>query len=308
MTNERVDDETMAAFLDGTLSASERGRVLRILSESPDAHEDFVETAAVASAVRDAAPSGLDTSGKPARWRLTTRAAVSLLAAASIVGIAFLARRDGGADPMTMARSLALAEQEGPGTLDRSLGTGWDQPAWSTLRGATGAVAGRGLPARLGVRTVQLEAAATARDSVAHRRVAASLVELLAQVEGSGPLAGRVAGAIAESAADRAALSAQLRRLSGGEVAFDFGAWIEVLQLSTRTSAGRRTPPDVGEPLEQLESLRRVVERLRRGGDAATWEPAIAPLVPLLDRSRTLAPSTAEIQVRTDSALAAIPR
>lgn len=305
MTNERVDDETMAAFLDGTLSASERARVLRMLSESPDAYEDFVETAAVAHAVRDAAPSGLVASRTPVRWRLTTRAAVSLLAAASIVGIAFLTQREGGADPMTMARSLALAEQEGPGALDRSLGTGWDQPPWSTLRGATGAAVGRGLAARLGVRAVQLEAAATARDSVAHRRVAASLVELLSQVEGSGPLAGRVAGALAESAADRAALSAQLRRLSGGEVAFDFGAWIEVLQLATRTSVGRRAPPDVGEP---LASLGRVVERMRRGSEAATWEPAIAPLVPLLDRSRTPAPSAAEVQARTDSALAAIPR
>lgn len=304
MTNERVDDETMAAFLDGSLSASERERVLRILSESPEAYEDFVETASVVTAVRDAAPTHLIVSRAPGHRRAVTRAAVSLLAAASIVGVVVLARRDASVDPITMARSLALSQETGAGILDRSLGAGWDQPAWSTLRGATDAAAGRGLAARLGVRTVQLEVAATARDSVTHRRAAASLVELLASVEGSGPVADRVTGAFAESVTDRAALQAQLRRLSGGEVAFDFGAWLEVLQLTARASAAGRASPDVG---ELIEPLRRVVERMRGGSDSATWGPAIAPLDPLLDRSRRSAPSTAELRARADSALAAIP-
>lgn len=305
MTNERVDDETMAAFLDGSLSAPEREGVLRILSESPDAYQDFVEMAGVLNAVRDAAPPSLIVSRVAEHRRFMMRAAVSLLAAASIVGIAVLARRDGGADPITTAQSLALAEKTGAGILDRSLGQGWDQPAWSTVRGATDAAAGRGHAARLGVRAVQLEVAATARDSVAHRRAAASLVSLLASVEGSGPLADRVAGTFADAATDRAALLAQMRRLSAGEVAFDLGAWIEVLRLSARSSVAGRVSPDVG---GELEALRRVVERMRRGSDSATWAPAIAPLDALLDGSRGSAPSMAELRARTDSALTAIPR
>ena len=45
MSDERIDPEMLAEFLEGRLAPAERERVLQALAESPEAYADFIEAA-----------------------------------------------------------------------------------------------------------------------------------------------------------------------------------------------------------------------------------------------------------------------
>ena len=47
LTNQRIDPETLASFLDGTLPDAERERVLESLAQGGEAYDDFVEARAL---------------------------------------------------------------------------------------------------------------------------------------------------------------------------------------------------------------------------------------------------------------------
>src|SRR5471030_1427546 len=93
-----IDPETLAALLDGTLSADERSRVLATLARSDESHEDFLEAAALLKELNGdsegepltSPPIDLRLSLRrtPATWRRYALAAgIPALAAAGIVSI-----------------------------------------------------------------------------------------------------------------------------------------------------------------------------------------------------------------------------
>lgn len=227
MSDDHIDEETLAAFLDGRLDASDRARVVRVLASSPGLFDEFREAAAVAGALR--ATEHAPVPGVP-RWRRNALMVVPLLAAAGIVGI--LITRPGRApDAIALAQASARTLAAGPASLERNLGPAWSSPPWSVTRGGP-IDAGAGAAVRLGARYAQLELAATAADTSAWHGVANALAGQLGAVEAAGPLSSLLRAEEIPDGPDRASLAMQLRELSGSAVAFDLGVWMESARLS----------------------------------------------------------------------------
>src|SRR5687768_3876572 len=104
MSRERIDHETMAAFLDGRLAGAERERVLRVIAAHPEEYEVFADAARVA-----AEPHRREVVPLESRWRRMDRRliAIPLLAAAGLAGI-LLARGRAVPGPVELAGPLTV--------------------------------------------------------------------------------------------------------------------------------------------------------------------------------------------------------
>jgi ferric-dicitrate binding protein FerR (iron transport regulator) len=93
MSAERIDAETLAAFLDGKLEPAERERVLRILAEQPEEYEVFVDAAHIAARLeRSTRTGGAEARRVSGATRRYPRAkwTVPLAIAASVAAIALI--------------------------------------------------------------------------------------------------------------------------------------------------------------------------------------------------------------------------
>jgi hypothetical protein len=248
VSDERIDPETLAEFLEGRLAPAERERVMRTLAESPEAYGDFIEAAAVERALAEetaqlktegasaATPAVIPISTKANRmWRY----AVPALIAAGIVAV-FALRRGGEArqGEMIVLAQATHVLPAGSGSVASKLGDSWDQPQWSVSRGADDASAGRARAFRAGARVAELEIAAQAGDTAAVRRIATSLATLLTAAQVGTPTVSQLRDFSAPSAATRAAVAGQIRDLLGAPANFDAGVWTETARLSLAAGNG----------------------------------------------------------------------
>jgi hypothetical protein len=298
VSDERIDPETLAAFLDGTASPEEREGVLRTLARSREAYASFLEASAIhrelvaeAPAVAPAAPvvASIEPPRTPARevanarWFRRWYVTPGVLAAG--IGAILVVRMIGGPasqGAIDLAQATTLTQERGSGALARGLGATWDQPPWSVVRGSESTLGARTGAVRSGVRYAELEAAAQAADSAAVSRSAESLAQLVSTVEGAAPIAASVRDMARASdfggPAQRAAIAGQLRSLLGAEDWFDLGVWAETARLAV---AARDTA--FFDPSGRAASeLRRILGS--HGGtsvDNTDWAPVVAALRPL---------------------------
>src|SRR5687768_8019818 len=193
MNPERIDAETLAAFLDGKLEASERARVLRILAENPEASEAFADAAHAVAALNTDAEGRSDAAVVPIARAVRRRGwlvAIPALIAAGIAAVVVLPRLgDNDLAPAALAARLTTVPGPGDGSLAGRFGAEWDQPGWSVTRGEGSEVPAPSRAFRLGARATDVEIALRAQDTTALRLVAADLVRLVSGVDGGNAAA-----------------------------------------------------------------------------------------------------------------------
>jgi len=248
LSDERIDPETLAEFLEGRLAPAERERVLQALAESPEAYADFIEASAVERALADDG-AGSKTEDKPAapaavipiekKANRAWRYAIPALIAAGIIA-AFVLRRGGEArrGEMIVLAQATHVIPAGTGTVASKLGDSWDQPQWSVARGGDDASTGKARAFRAGVRVAELEVASQAGDSAAVRRIAGSIAGLLNSAQVGTPTISQLRDFSNPNAADRAVVARQIRDLLGAPVNFDAGVWTETARLSLAAGNG----------------------------------------------------------------------
>jgi hypothetical protein len=297
VTAERLDPETLAAFLDGTASPEERESVLRTLARSKEAYASFLEAAAVHREVEDQRPAtniapsakataaGSGAAKRARRWFISPLPLAASIGAVLLFGRLVLERSQGSIE---LAQATRLTRESGPGTLSRTFGDAWDQPPWSVARGADGALAPHPRAFRAGVRYAELEVAAQSTDSGAARRAAEALAQLLSPVETGATLAAGIRG-LAGAAdfggrAQRAATAKQVRATLGADDWFDVGVWTETARLAV-TARDLVFFARGGPAIKQLRRILRVHGE-KSVPDGVEWGPVVDALRPLLaDRS-----------------------
>jgi hypothetical protein len=234
MSIERIDAETLAAFIDGSLDPVERGRVLGIIAAHPEEYEAFADAAHVAAELESAGVVPIRRRARVQPWLV----AVPALIAAGIAAVVVLPklRGGGGTSPMELAEQLALVPSQGRGSLSARLGDNWDQPGWSITRGGESEVTETAKAFRLGARATDVEIALRARDSAALPLVGAEVIGLVSSVDGGAPLAAQYRMIMASGAAaapgDRMEAQNNLRSLVGDSLWFDLGAWSEAVRVA----------------------------------------------------------------------------
>lgn len=301
MSDQRIDPETLAAFLDGRASAEEREGVMRTLAQSKDAYASFLEAAAVHRELESTLPAEVSpqigvagstgaSGAKPARrWIIGP-----LLLAAGIVAALFLNRADSDAErgSIRLAQNTRLTQELGSGSLARGLGNAWDQPPWSVARGSEASLPERSRAVRAGARYAELELAVQAVDTVAVLRATEALEQLLVPVEAGAPVAATFRDlSRAPDFGDgtrRASAAAALRALLGAEPWFDLGIWSELARLAVAARDVAFFDRD-GPAMVELRRIVRVGGGETAQGDRAAWEPVVRALEPVLaDRAWTV--------------------
>lgn len=228
-TRQPIDDNALAAFIDGTLAPNERARLTSILASQPEEYAALLEAAQVAHLAASTGDAVRTELRRP-WWRRPITYMAPLLAAASIAVVALVteARTE---DTIAFALAQDAAGIRGDGSVERALGRGWSVPPWSVARGGQGAKT-PALAAYLGVRFAQTIFASQAGDSSALVVAERSLAAIVAELPGAGPLSGQLTTSIGTSRARRGSLGTRLRQLSGTPLAFDLGVFLETTRLS----------------------------------------------------------------------------
>ena len=299
LTDDDLDEETLAAFIDGALPAAERERVVRALAADPDLYADFLEAARTADSARVPAPLTLHGQTRPEAKRRLRWLVVPSLAAAGIAAVLWFPRNQGAADAIELIPSAALA------AAGRTPGAGglplrWDEPGWGVARGGSTAQAADAAAARVGARLVQLEFAAAASDTSAVQRITPAMLSLISAFDGAGPVGEQLRGRVATTSGERAVIARQLRTISGASAAFDAGVWLELARLSN--AAGRSEFFAVDGDSRAV--LKHVITALEQEGAARRWSDVLAHLK-TLDRAGTADMPMMRLQI--DSAFAAFP-
>lgn len=240
MPENGLDLEQLAAFVEGRLSGEARRRVLKLLAESDEAYEVFVDT------VRFRAEEGLEEERLAARvpsrvWRW---AGIPLAAAAAAVLVLAtpLIRTLRPPDLPQFTTDQLIGSLGGAGALPGALGPGWDQRAWSVTRGAGARLAEPAVAFRLGVRTVDLRIALQSPGAGDADRLISEILALLSDVELSQPVAAQYAQLRSQVAAGgdtaplpsaAAAAEAALKALLQSP-RFSVGQWCAAAELAAR--------------------------------------------------------------------------
>jgi hypothetical protein len=281
MNDERIDAETLAAFLDGRLDPADRSRVLRVLAAHPEEYEGFSDAAHVTAALADSSVVPIS-AGRRKRGRWVV--AIPALIAAGIAAVVVLPRlgRGGGLSPQELAGHLSL----GPGSLSTRLGADWDQPGWTVTRGGGAELPEPARAFRLGTRATDVEIALLAEDTLALQQAGAELVELASGIDGGAGSAAQyrrlVAQGLSAGDADRRDAVQDLRALTGGSPWFDLGAWAEAVRVGA-ASADLTFLTRSRRPLDAL--IKRIEARPSTEG---------APVLELLRELRTMLESARE--------------
>lgn len=302
MTTPRIDDETLAAFLDSRLSAAERARVLQAIADEPALYEHFFEAAHLLAdeQATDGSPVRVHRRDGPRTWRRRLLVAVPLLAAAAIAGVMVQRSRADSGDVVELMDGIRLANASGPGSVQRTLGDSWDQPGWSVVRGLESSSASAGTVARLGARMAQLAFAAGSGDTIAYALSTARARALLTTIAGSGPLAATLEALPITASADRSTLARQIREVSGEPTAFDVGGWLETARLSYLNGADDFAAPGSA----AAATLHGITDALGRAPPDSRWQDIERHL-------RAIEASSADpalARAHVDSAVKAIPR
>ena len=294
MRAERIDPETLAAFLEGKLESTERERVLRILADHPDEYEVFSDAAHAVTALENRGAGEASATVVPIS-RGTRRVWKILIPAALAATLGVIVIQGKAGEPLELAGPLLRAGQTGSGSLERGFGPAWDQPGWNVARGPATGLSAEALAFRLGARSLDLELALAAADTTASRRLVAELRSLLEARAGSGAVIAlyeRLAtGPEPPTLDDRRSTAASLRALSGPPEWFDAGLWTESARLAllsgrpelATSSASQKTVDQLFAALETSptsDPLRGVLLEVRRLVSDETAEMSrLSPLV-----------------------------
>jgi hypothetical protein len=318
LNSEHIDPEVLAAFLDGTLPASERERLLRAAAKGGAAYEQLIEAqallyegvaaaasprravSALPSATPRVASAGNESGwGRAATWRLG-----GLLAAASIAGILLLQRRDGQPDASptaaTVQQVMALAAGTSP---DSAFGPGWDQIDWSITRGPSESMEDGVYAFRLGVRFVDLALALSSTDTLAVRTLAQTLAGMAWNAETGSPVAARVE-ALAEAdrrptAAELSSVGDDLRTLAAHSAVYDAAVWVESARAGARARQTGFFAPN-GAPVRELRRIIAELEAMQPNEPAPATE-VLQALKRVDEQSRTSAADVGAIAAMLDS-------
>ena len=255
MSESSISPETLAAFLDGTLSSEDRERVLATLARSDEAYGDFVEAVAIAKALDAAEQPAVRPSRTPSRWRRTLLMAIPAVSGAGVLFLVTNRWPAGDVDGMTRVVRSPLA---GAGATSAA------STVWSDSRGAAAELRPSARLFRMGVRLAELEAAYSSGDAAAIDSAFAAL-----QDAASGTTDGRLevlalqTGNRTARPANRNALAARLR---GAEPDtwhgwFDMGAWCASARLAAAARQVRFFQTD-GDALVALNRLLDAEQRL----------------------------------------------
>jgi hypothetical protein len=305
---ERVSPEDLAAFLDGTLSAADRERVLAVMARSEESYDALLEAAALQKELSAAAPIAVPTPvlRAPARWRSPRLFVAPALAAAAVILAVWVSRRSSSEEDRLLA-VVASATQSGAasrGDVTKAYTTQWNLPGWTEARGADGANAELST-IRAGVRFTELQAALASRDTTAQKTARDALLSLMANIDGGPLLSSTIERAGRQNASfDAGAVVGQLRALGDSPVWFDLGVWIEAARLASLSGRAEFFAPDGSEMAE----LRRIIAAADRLG---VEQRRISD--PIVDPLRGLATSASSVGVtgakaRIDSAFTAVSR
>lgn len=292
MTQNELDPETIAAFLDGRLDALQRERVLVILARSPGAYDLFVEAIRARDALEPEetpASADRDADGAPATTRSGEGSEEPASAGRkSVPGWVPLATA------AVLAVVIGVGVLKGPGSfqagvedldptaLAEGVPSGWEAQPWSVVRGtSTGRLTAASVAFRMGVRAVDLEVALALDQPDVALYLATELESLAGEVEVGPPLELRyrmVAGAIAqgEGSEEARAATADLTEYLDAE-RVRLGRWAELGRIAALTGdrdylAALRGMPSVPEPSEltpeAIEAVAALEELLARNVDA----------------------------------------
>jgi hypothetical protein len=320
LNSEQIDPETLAAFLDGTLPASERERLLRLLAQGGAAYEDLIEAQALQAAELGAAnraptassppiASLPDTPAEDTTWwrRRTIWGLAPILAAAGIAAAVLLQREDGSRPPSSMVATVqeVSSASAGAANLDSAFGAGWNEPNWSTVRGPSESLDDRVRGFRLGVRFVDFDLALSSNDTAARRTATRVLSSLAAGAETD--VVARVEALASDPAkrptrADLAIVADDLRTLVNEPEWFDVAVWSETARLFART---RQTAffADDAASMRELRRILAVLDETQPNGAQGDTD-LVQPLRTLSKRRVTSAAELSSIMPVLDSTIA----
>ena len=211
-----LDQEVIAALLDGRLAGPERERVLGALADSEEWSAVFADAA---TAMQDEPASG-GAEVIPLRRRPARALARPLAIAAAIAGLALipaLVARGGGDSPAEL-----LSDSRG------GLPPGWEERPWSATRSDDDALTSDARAVRVGVIVAELEVAAGA-GAPARPVLAEQAARLLEGAPGGAPAASLFRGGLGERELRRARdEAAQLL----GEEEVAFGEWLGAARIA----------------------------------------------------------------------------
>lgn len=277
MHDTTLDDETVAAFLDGRLSPGERQRVFALIAASDEWREVLGEAAGAQAAhnegallpTSDSRRSSSVVAARPwvARSQLL---AAGLLIVAGVLWVTARGKASPGADVLMLAANSALS----PGA------TLWSARGWSASRASGDDVSIDVRSARLGVLSVDVLRATALGDSSGARNAKRMIDELLQEVTGGALIAAQLA-----QAGSIVALRGRLAdaRLLGDTARFDLAARLELLRV-----AGFRSP-SVRLLTRDLDSLVASLQaeppyRVATGEAARAMTPLLPDTAAILDR------------------------
>lgn len=241
MSDERVDPETLAAFLDDRLSGDEREAVLAKLVRSDEDYGTLLDISAVAAELeRETPPLTASPTPTPTpapslvrslRWR---RFGLGLAAAiaASMAGIAYLGRAP---SAPTLLDRVAIDATGGRSVVATAVA----RASAGEVRGSAAVSSSPTLHAfQLGIESIDVDLALYFQDHAAVGALATALSRSVSQLEGGSPVQVRLERFATNTRATRAEwrpISRDLRALTNSDAAlFDLGEWTE----SARVAAG----------------------------------------------------------------------
>jgi hypothetical protein len=228
-----VDDDTLAAFVEGVLDGEERARVIEAIARDPDTYRVFAESAAFVAEERAKPAGGRPTSGddpasaggaRRAWWRTRRGAAGLALAAAVVLLVISLPLGSGALDAGALVERMALAPGDRvAGLVEESQALGFQAALSPTERAL-----------RLGALVVDLEVARRQGDEAGLRRAGTNLLELASPLglsAGAHELLERAENGAMPDANGLARLERELRGLVGRS-AFDAGRTLEAARIA----------------------------------------------------------------------------
>jgi hypothetical protein len=195
-SNEEVDLELIAAFIDGHLTGAERERAIKLLGESEAAFEVYVDALRARADLGDRTVIPITEARRPraSRWRVAIPFAVAaLLMVAVFPAIRTIRNREAG-DPRLLRVGTAVMPDSPVSAIARpllaestdlpaALGAGWDERGWSVYRGTSSALVDSTTAFRLGVRATDLRVALAAGETERAGRLTGELLDLLKPVK-----------------------------------------------------------------------------------------------------------------------------
>lgn len=286
MAPERIDPEVLAAFLDGGLNGDDAARVREQLAKSDESYQLMLESSALLRELErteTVAGEPLAAAATPIRPRRSHRTVWTIGSVLLAAGIgAVLITRPGRETVSPLPGEAAMAVATPLDTSIVRLGSNWNEPGWSTVRGASSSPSSEAAAFRLGARFVELEAALNARDTAAVATARATLVALVSSLDGGPLVAPSITGFTRASLTfdvTRRQTINQLRSLGPDPVWFDLGAWCESARLTVGTSNDVLTQP--ASTRQSLDAIVRSSERLPNPSRRAI-EEILDPLRALL--------------------------